>query len=99
MTAPDCVAPEWRGVRRLLAVRLDNLGDVLMTTPALAALRQSQPVPSARAGAWGQTNTPAISMPPSSRSLASKACCSTANCALLKRPVARPDWLVTITSR
>lgn len=43
MTAPDCVAPEWRGVRRLLAVRLDNLGDVLMTTPALAALRQSLP--------------------------------------------------------
>lgn len=33
----------WRGVRRLLAVRLDNLGDVLMTTPALAALRDSLP--------------------------------------------------------
>lgn len=33
----------WRGVRRLLAVRLDNLGDVLMATPALAALRRGLP--------------------------------------------------------
>ena len=33
----------WRGVRRLLAVRVDNLGDVLMTTPALAAAAQSLP--------------------------------------------------------
>ena len=31
------------GLRRVLAVRLDNLGDVLMTTPALAAVRQSLP--------------------------------------------------------
>ena len=29
----------WHGVRRLLVVRLDNLGDVLMATPAIAALR------------------------------------------------------------
>jgi ADP-heptose:LPS heptosyltransferase len=29
----------WDGVRALLAVRLDALGDVLMTTPALRALR------------------------------------------------------------
>ena len=28
----------WRRARRILAVRLDNLGDVLMTTPALSAL-------------------------------------------------------------
>ncbi|HEX6722990.1 MAG TPA: lipopolysaccharide heptosyltransferase II [Burkholderiaceae bacterium] len=34
----------WRRARRVLAVRLDNLGDVLMTTPALAALRQSLPI-------------------------------------------------------
>lgn len=40
---PTGVAPAWAGVRRLLAVRLDNLGDVLMTTPALAALRQAWP--------------------------------------------------------
>jgi ADP-heptose:LPS heptosyltransferase len=31
--------PRWSGVRRLLAVRLDNLGDVLVTTPAIRALR------------------------------------------------------------
>ncbi|MEF7615748.1 glycosyltransferase family 9 protein [Aquincola sp. MAHUQ-54] len=41
MTA--ALLPAWRGVRRLLAVRLDNLGDVLMTTPALAAVRQALP--------------------------------------------------------
>ena len=29
----------WQGVRRVLCVRLDNLGDVLMTTPAIRALR------------------------------------------------------------
>jgi lipopolysaccharide heptosyltransferase II len=33
----------WRGVRRLLAIRVDNLGDVLMTTPALAAAAESVP--------------------------------------------------------
>ena len=32
----------WSLVRRLLAVRLDSLGDVLMTTPALRALRESR---------------------------------------------------------
>ncbi|HEX7686892.1 MAG TPA: glycosyl transferase, partial [Burkholderiaceae bacterium] len=36
-------ARAWRGVRRLLAVRVDNLGDVLMTTPALAAAAASAP--------------------------------------------------------
>jgi lipopolysaccharide heptosyltransferase II len=33
----------WRGVRKLLVVRLDNLGDVLMATPAIAALRAGLP--------------------------------------------------------
>lgn len=33
----------WAAARRVLAVRLDNLGDVLMTTPALAALAESAP--------------------------------------------------------
>lgn len=33
----------WRAARRVLAVRLDNLGDLLMTTPALAAIRESAP--------------------------------------------------------
>jgi lipopolysaccharide heptosyltransferase II len=34
-------ASVWRQIRRLLAVRMDNLGDVLMTTPALAAAAAS----------------------------------------------------------
>ncbi len=33
----------WRGARRVLAVRLDNLGDVLVTTPAIRAIRESVP--------------------------------------------------------
>lgn len=32
---------EWDSARNILAVRVDNLGDVLMTTPALRALRDS----------------------------------------------------------
>lgn len=31
----------WRSARRILAVRLDNLGDVLVTTPALHAIKAS----------------------------------------------------------
>jgi len=37
------IPPEWRAVRRVLAVRLDNLGDVLVMTPAMHAIRQSLP--------------------------------------------------------
>lgn len=33
----------WARARRILAVRLDNMGDVLMTAPALRALRESAP--------------------------------------------------------
>jgi ADP-heptose:LPS heptosyltransferase len=33
----------WRDARRILVVRLDNLGDVLVTTPAIRALRRSLP--------------------------------------------------------
>jgi ADP-heptose:LPS heptosyltransferase len=33
----------WRAARRVLAIRIDNLGDLLMTTPALAALREGLP--------------------------------------------------------
>ncbi len=37
-------AREWGAdVKRILCIRLDNLGDVLMTTPALHALRAAQP--------------------------------------------------------
>jgi lipopolysaccharide heptosyltransferase II len=35
----DRVKATWHPARRVLAVRTDNLGDVLMTTPALAALK------------------------------------------------------------
>lgn len=34
---------QWRDVRRILAVRLDNLGDVLVTTPAMRAIKASLP--------------------------------------------------------
>jgi lipopolysaccharide heptosyltransferase II len=33
----------WIGVHRVLCVRLDTLGDVIMTTPAIRALKQSSP--------------------------------------------------------
>jgi lipopolysaccharide heptosyltransferase II len=33
----------WQAVRRVLLIRLDNLGDVLVTTPAMHAVRQSLP--------------------------------------------------------
>jgi lipopolysaccharide heptosyltransferase II len=33
----------WSGVKNLLCLRLDSLGDVLMTTPAIHALRQGLP--------------------------------------------------------
>jgi lipopolysaccharide heptosyltransferase II len=35
--------PAWQQAQRILAVRIDNLGDVLMTTPALAAIRHTLP--------------------------------------------------------
>jgi ADP-heptose:LPS heptosyltransferase len=35
------IAPEWLAAKRILAVRLDNLGDVLVTTPAIRAIRQT----------------------------------------------------------
>lgn len=36
-------AERWRRARRVLCVRLDQLGDVLMTTPAIRALKESAP--------------------------------------------------------
>lgn len=41
--AKNPVAARWRQARNILAVRLDNLGDLLMTTPALRAIRESVP--------------------------------------------------------
>jgi len=37
------ISPEWQEIRRILCVRLDTLGDVLMTTPAIRALKESLP--------------------------------------------------------
>ena len=37
------IDPRWAAARRVLAVRLDNLGDVLVTTPAIHAIRESLP--------------------------------------------------------
>ena len=35
--------PAWRDVDKVLCVRLDSLGDVLMCTPAMRAIKQSRP--------------------------------------------------------
>lgn len=37
------IPPAWRAARRVLIVRLDNLGDVLLMTPAIRAVRESLP--------------------------------------------------------
>ena len=39
---PPRVRP-WSGIKRVLAIRSDAAGDVLMTTPALRALRATRP--------------------------------------------------------
>ena len=43
MTDLSHMLPEWRAARRILAVRLDNLGDVLLATPAIHAIRRALP--------------------------------------------------------
>jgi ADP-heptose:LPS heptosyltransferase len=58
-------AADWSDVRRILCVRLDNFGDVLMTTPALRALRQARPdrelvLWTSRAGAAVGTHVPDV---------------------------------------
>lgn len=37
------IDPAWRAARRILVVRLDNLGDVLVTTPSIHALKSALP--------------------------------------------------------
>ncbi|MCA9874736.1 MAG: hypothetical protein KC441_13795 [Anaerolineales bacterium] len=37
------LSPQWASVRRLLVIRLDNIGDVILLGPALRALRQALP--------------------------------------------------------
>ena len=67
-TPPDPeAAARWRGARRLLLVRLDNLGDLLMTTPAFAAVRNSLPdarltLLTSAAGAAAARHLPGIDM-------------------------------------
>lgn len=45
-TLPDSAPtldPAWANARRVLVIRLDNLGDVLVTSPAIHAVKQSLP--------------------------------------------------------
>lgn len=42
-TPADAAAQGWHEARNLLCIRLDNMGDVLMTTPALRALKAARP--------------------------------------------------------
>jgi len=41
MSPPPASREAWQAARRILCVRLDSLGDVLMCTPAMRALRES----------------------------------------------------------
>jgi ADP-heptose:LPS heptosyltransferase len=43
MSTSGVIPSEWRAARRVLAIRLDNLGDMLLATPALHAIKQSLP--------------------------------------------------------
>jgi ADP-heptose:LPS heptosyltransferase len=43
MSAPVAMPAAWRAARRVLLIRLDNLGDVLLTTPAMHAVKHSLP--------------------------------------------------------
>jgi lipopolysaccharide heptosyltransferase II len=65
MTASCESQRRWQSVKRLLALRLDNLGDLLMTTPALVALRASLPqahitLLASRAGAALASHVPVV---------------------------------------
>jgi lipopolysaccharide heptosyltransferase II len=56
---------DWRNARNLLCVRVDNLGDVLMTTPAIRALRSASPgrrvtLLASRSGAAAARHVPEI---------------------------------------
>lgn len=43
---PGQIPAEWRASRRILAIRLDNLGDVLVTSPAIRAIKRGIPAAS-----------------------------------------------------
>lgn len=82
-------APDWASARRVLAVRLDALGDLLMTTPALRALKESGPgrqitLLTSSAGAAASSLLPAVDAvlvydPPWMKATA-------------RRPSSAPDW-------
>lgn len=42
-TFKDSLSADWRNVRNLLVMRLDNIGDVIMTSPALRTIKQNLP--------------------------------------------------------
>jgi lipopolysaccharide heptosyltransferase II len=55
----------WQDARKVLCVRLDNLGDLLMTTPAIRALKRTLPgrhvtLLASRAGAGAATHIPEV---------------------------------------
>ncbi len=41
--AARTIDARWAGAQRILAIRTDNMGDVLMTSPALAAIKETLP--------------------------------------------------------
>ena len=43
MSEQRTIPEAWQAARNILAIRLDNLGDVLVTTPALRAIKESLP--------------------------------------------------------
>lgn len=43
MSDQPTIPEAWQAARRVLAIRLDNLGDVLVTTPAIHAVKESLP--------------------------------------------------------
>ena len=57
--------PGWRDAREILVVRLDNLGDLLMSTPAIAAIGHSSPearvtLLASKAGASAASHLPGV---------------------------------------
>jgi lipopolysaccharide heptosyltransferase II len=62
---PHHVHRPWLDARNILVVRLDHLGDVLMTTPAIAAIKHSSPAAkltllASKAGAAALRHVPAL---------------------------------------
>ena len=59
----------WAEARRLLVMRLDNIGDVVMTSPVLRALKENLPAASITlmASLGGKEVAPLLPWPSSSR--------------------------------